>query len=125
MTPQAVSANWAPDSSKLTFYTVDASSGEELTDIWVVNADGTGARNLTSSTAINESFPSFSPDGERIAYFQAGRGNNGQELWVMNADGSNKKRLATNAIAYGPAQWSPDAGTRILYTVAGDHCAGP
>ena len=37
-------------------------------DIWVMNADGTGARPLTSGSYAEESAPEFSPDGQQIAF---------------------------------------------------------
>ena len=67
--------------------------------------------------------PQLSPDGKSVIYSRTWidklNDKRMSSIHIMNADGTNKKRVATNAVAYGPAQWSPDAGTRILYTVVG------
>ena len=77
-------------------------------DIYVVNADGTGLRQLTSGPAA-EFDPSWSPDGRRIAY-RVERGEQSADIYVMNADGAAQRRIASGL---SPA-WSPD-GALIAY----------
>jgi TolB protein len=55
------------------------------TEIYVMNADGSGLTNLTSN-ATHDYHPVFSADGSRIAFQGDHDGN--QEIYVMNADGS-------------------------------------
>jgi len=55
-----------------------------------MNADGSGARRLTSSPGRNQG-ALWSPDGRRIVFSSERDGDN--ELWVMNADGSNEHSL--------------------------------
>ena len=71
-----------------------------------MNANGSGLQRLTR-TAANESRPSWSPDGQQIAFTRE-VGHN-FELYVMNADGSGQLRLTPNSsvvrwVAYA---WSP------------------
>jgi Tol biopolymer transport system component len=73
------------------------------TDIYVMNADGSGQRRLTR-TAGSEHSPAWSPDGRTIAF--SGRGG----IYVMNADGSGRQNLAPGGL---PA-WSPD-GRKIAF----------
>ena len=69
----------------------------KLLQIWTMNIDGTGLRQLTglSDPAVEGGdFPCWSSDGTKIVYSRYGYGgdNNGK-LWIMNADGSNKQQL--------------------------------
>ena len=79
--------------------------------IYVMNADGSGVRRLTSGPHA-DSRPAWSPDGGRIAFARAGdSGSCG--IYVMNADGSSVERLTTACGDITPT-WSPD-GQRILF----------
>ena len=84
------------------------------TDIFVVNADGSGERNLTE-TPFNESQPAWSPDGSRLVFVRAAQvAGETTDLYIMDADGHNLRRLTSDdAVERFPA-WSPD-GTRIAY----------
>jgi hypothetical protein len=44
--------------------------GDFLSDIFVVNEDGSGLRNLTNTPDVNESAPTWSPDGTRLAFLR-------------------------------------------------------
>ncbi len=83
-------------------------------NIYVVNADGSGLKRLTSDRGADLD-PSWSPDGRRIAYrHESGGGDASAEIYVMNADGSQKRNLTRRpGQDYSPA-WSPD-GKRIAY----------
>jgi Tol biopolymer transport system component len=69
-------------------------------DIWVVNADGTGERQLTidASTTCRSSAgptcsysPAWSADGLRVAF------ERDRDIWVMNADGTGQRRVTSCA----------------------------
>ena len=83
---------WSPDGTRIAY----SNDG-----IWVVNTDGTGQQQLTTSGYG----PVWSPDGTRIAYSNDG-------IWVVNTDGTGQQQLTISG--YGPV-WSPD-GTRIAYS---------
>ena len=85
-------------------------------EIYVMNADGTGERRLTSS-AGDDMLPVWSPDGSRIAFTSTRDGNG--EVYVMNADGSDQTNLTNHPGADGGPRWSPD-GTRIAFTTDRD-----
>jgi len=63
-------------------------------DIFIMNPDGTGKKQLTTHPA-DDAYPAWSPDGKFI-FFQSNRDGN-WEIYRMNSDGSNLKRLTFNA----------------------------
>jgi len=82
-------------------------------DIWVMNADGSGKVNLTHSPDQNEHYPQISPDGTRICFnIDSGEGREAvRSLWVMDVDGKNRRKIAEQA---REPFWSPD-GKEIGY----------
>ena len=68
--------------------------------------------NLTNSASMDW-FPSWSPDGQRIA-FESNR-DGPIALYLMDPDGSDVARLTTdNGIVIGRPTWSPDS-TRLAF----------
>ena len=91
-------------------------SGSEIGDVWVVNADGRGERNLTGGDqGVKDGRPAWSPDGREIAFVSY---RNGGGIFVMNRDGGRIRRL-TRVLVWDPT-WSPD-GRKIA--VAGNNSA--
>jgi len=80
-------------------------------DIWVMNRNGTGVTQLTST--FNNIEPAWSWDGSRILFTQIRSG--GYDVFVMNANGSNPTNLTQDASSRDDqAEWSPD-GTEIVF----------
>lgn len=106
---------WSPDGTRIAFTKLDVSTGAR--DVWVVNADGSGARNLTAAMgegdASSEYAPAWSPDGSRIAFTVANYGI-GARIWIMNTDGSDPRQLALDGGYASNPTWSPD-GSRIAF----------
>jgi serine/threonine protein kinase/WD40 repeat protein len=77
-------------------------------DIWIINADGTGAQQLTPNDSFN-SEPQVSPDGRFVVFTSNRTGEN--KIWRMNVDGSSPT-LLTNVTgpAFAPVI-SPDGKT--------------
>jgi Tol biopolymer transport system component len=88
------------------------------TDIWVIREDGSGLARVTR-TARHNDFPSWSPDGKRIAFARS----NGVsiEIWTMSAQGRDLRRLTTGGALDQQPAWSPD-GDEIAFVR--EHSAG-
>ena len=81
-------------------------------DIWIVNADGTGERNLTNHPA-RDFEPAISPDGTRIAFMSNRTGS--IQFFNMGADGTNVRKLPLGGDGKAPrgVAWSP-RGNQLL-----------
>ena len=79
-------------------------------DIYVMNADGSGTRKLTHNARQNAQ-PAWSPDGRKIAFRSTRNGN--REIYVMNTDGS-ESGTSPGTRRRTPPSWSPD-GRRIAF----------
>ena len=80
-------------------------------EVYAMDADGSGPRNLTQHPA-KDVRPAWSPDGRRIAFVSQRDGNS--EVYVMNADGSGKRNLTRDRASDDYPTWSPD-GRRIAF----------
>ncbi len=87
-------------------------------DIYVVQADGTGLRQLTDADG-SDANPAFSPKGDLIAFESNRTGS--PEIWVMNSDGEYPLQLTFFAAEPRPSRysvtkptWSPK-GDRISF----------
>ncbi len=99
---------WSPDSSQIAFTSWRTGNA----DIWLVNVDGTGLRNLTESTEQNSN-PSWSPDGQRIVFnTQLVDGN--REIYIMNASGGGAVNLSNHPTADSRPTFS-STGEWILF----------
>ena len=106
--PMAAALAWSPDRSRIAFHS--AAAGD--TDIYIANADGTDARQLTGGPH-REAWPAWSPDGTRLL-FERIFGPDRRDLFVINADGTDEVRLTDRQGHDESASWSPD-GTQIVF----------
>jgi TolB protein len=102
--------SWSPDGKRIAFRRM---LGEMNSEVFVANADGTGARNLTNHPAF-DGWPAWSPDGTRIAF--ASNRNSSYQIFMMNADGSDVRLLANTEGRGTAPQWGRD-GARIYFSI--------
>jgi Tol biopolymer transport system component len=114
---------WSPDGTRIAF----TSSGfNDLEDIFVMNADGSGRIQLTNGgsylTYNSSRAPSWSPDGSKIAFlgWRGGPNEVFSGLFVMNADGSGERLLHANIGCCSPPSWAPDS-IQIAFTCEGGY----
>lgn len=98
---------WSRDGRKIAF---TRSQANLETDLYVMNADGSGVQQLTNLPGFLTQ-PVWSPDSRTILFVHADSGV--AHLWKVNADGTGVQRLPTSTRAEN-ASWSPD-GTRIAF----------
>lgn len=78
-------------------------------DIWTLPAKNGSPRNLTRTSGVAERDPSWSPDGQWIAYFSDATGE--YELYVVQSDGKGEPKQLTRdgaCFRYNPT-WSPNS----------------
>jgi Tol biopolymer transport system component len=94
---------WAPDSSRLIYYTPAPVGGRDGT-IWEISALGGAPRRVTTATCGGD----ISRDGQRVAVLQAASG--GVALVTMARDGSQVRRVLflPDGFTYTSPRWSPD-----------------
>lgn len=109
--PDWRTGGWSPDGTQLVLSRPDGGSPVE-SDLWVMNADGSEARRLTSDPGYDYA-ARFSPDGDQIL-FERTNGDGGPALMVIDADGRHVQQIAgaDEEVIFGAA-WSPD-GSQVV-----------
>jgi Tol biopolymer transport system component len=92
---------WSPDGTQFTY---EAAGTQGKSDIYVMNADGTDPKRLTSHRARDEN-PDWSPDGTQIAFYSERTGN--AQIYVMNTDGTNQVRITHDPWYDQAVRWRP------------------
>jgi len=104
---------WAPDGSKFAFYrspdTTDAFHG---LSVWVMNADGSGALNVTRDTtlSIEDGWRlAWSPASDELAFASTSDPTSG--VYIARADGTEIRQIVDPSYAASAPAWSPDGKT--------------
>ncbi|HYO70228.1 MAG TPA: S9 family peptidase, partial [Archangium sp.] len=100
----------SPDGKRIAFVlrTTDLEANKGRTDLWLVNADGTGLRQLTSSPE-SEAQPVWSPDGQGL-YFLSSRGGS-RQVFRLPLDGGESQAVTKLPLDVGAFALSRDGKT--------------
>ncbi|HKI95225.1 MAG TPA: DPP IV N-terminal domain-containing protein, partial [Gemmatimonadales bacterium] len=106
----------SPDGSRIVFErsSFDIMHDRAVSDLWIVNADGSNLRALLPPDRHAGS-PRWSPDGSRLA-FVAHADDEGSEIFVRWMDTGQEAKLTHVEESPGGLAWSPD-GKWIAFTM--------
>ncbi|GAA4103923.1 protein kinase domain-containing protein [Actinomadura miaoliensis] len=96
---RAVDPAWSPDGRRIAY----TRGAYPQADIWVANADGTGAHRVTTG-AGHDMDPTWSRNGTWIAYVSGRYAE--PRLRAVRSDGSGDQRIVPNATSLGHPDWS-------------------
>jgi len=100
-------AAYSPDGTKIVFCSlrhapVGVTDPSSYGEIYIMNADGSDQRRLTSSPGYDGG-PFFSPDGQRIIWRRFDEKGVTADVYTMKLDGSDVRRLTD----FGAMSWAP------------------
>lgn len=111
---------WSPDGTKIVFWRglSDATGKVVNAGVWVMNADGSDAHQVTLRNVIvpmQDDDPNWSPDGTRLV-FQRDRYTTPETyaIFTVAIDGSDLRQVTPWALSAANPAWSPD-GTLIAF----------
>jgi Tol biopolymer transport system component len=105
----------SPDGKRVLFTVnepvMTADKSEYLSHIWMVNADGTDAYQITFGEKPSSN-PDWSPDGRWIAFTSSRSGKN--NLYLMRAGGGEAEVITDVKSSVGGYAWAPDSQSIAL-----------
>ncbi len=110
---------FSPDGTRIAYNEFDG----DTWNIVVINADGSGRRQLTDNPDAQDFQPDWSPDGAQILFMRRDSAAT-EELWIMDADGANAAQITFNGVSSLFADWSPclDGSAPVVVTTPADQC---
>jgi molecular chaperone DnaK len=91
---------WSPDGKHIAY---THGTGPGLSDIWLINPDGTNAHVLAKDP-VREMDPTFAPDSSWVAFTRGDLTR--PKITIMKLDGSQERTLTTGTAREGHPCWS-------------------
>jgi Tol biopolymer transport system component len=106
---------WSPNGSKIAFAS-DRHNGAERQEIYVMDADGSSVRRVSTLPANAEfdTAPRFSPNGRRLVFTRYITDLGRSALFTVRVDGGRLKQLTPWGNGAGDADWSP-SGKKLVF----------
>src|ERR1700757_4872217 len=104
----------SPDGKRIVYsrQSADVSSDRRVSNLWIINFDGSEHRPITTGT-YSDSSPRWSPDGTRLAFVSDRDGK--AQLYIRWMDSGQIAKLTDMDNAPAGVSWSPD-GKQLVFT---------
>ncbi len=105
---------FSPDGKSIVFSVTESflEKGKTNSDIFLINSDGSGLKQLTSDPAADNS-PQWMPDGKSILFLSSRK--NGTQLWKISLSGDQPEQLSDVSTGTANVQITPD-GTGYIFS---------
>ena len=106
----------SPDGKWVVFSVTEPSydDKENVSDLWIVPADGSAQPRKLTSMKAGESDPVWAPDSRRIAFSAKRDGDEVSQIYLLDLAGGEAQRLSTISTGVRTPQFSPD-GKSLLF----------
>jgi TolB protein len=104
---------FSPDGKRIIFR-ADRRQDNHL-QVFVINADGTGERQLTAHRSVVNWAPFWHPSGRSIVFTTSLHGHHNYEVYLLNIETGKQQRVTHSPRFDGLPVFSPD-GTKLMWT---------
>lgn len=104
---------YSPDGQEIVY----ASNEDGSMNIYIMNADGTNARQITHDTHCYNGGPFFSPDGNKIVFRADREKKDYLQIYVIDKEGNCEQQITCNDAVNWAPYWHPN-GNVLAFTTS-------